>query len=300
MFGAVGRSMKRAFRPAAGPRRLHERLEALERASQGSAATYLGNNRVLVRVSVEGALFAVMVPADDVLIAPWFIVTGAYETDLTDFFAAALRPDSICIDVGANFGYFTCLMGRLCPRGRVAGIEADRAIYEMLRDNIAINGFTGHARAIHAAAGDGSELTLFRRTTRPGNTSIINFDEDFTTMMGEPPVQRFTVPGVRIDDLRDTLGGRIDFIKIDVEGAEPLVFAGALETLRTNPQLAIVMEWSPGQIQTAGFDLGGFIDVFRQEGLAPYTLAGGRPQPISYEEVAGLPYQAGIMLQRRS
>jgi hypothetical protein len=71
-----------------------------------------------------------------------------------------------------------------------------------------------------------------------------------------PPVEEYRpIASVRIDDLAGRLQGRVDIIKIDVEGAEPLVLAGARETIRGNRNLAIVMEWSPGQIEAAGFDL---------------------------------------------
>jgi FkbM family methyltransferase len=64
--------------------------------------------------------------------------------------------------------------------------------------------------------------------------------------LGETDAEMFEVPGIRVDDLLCKLGGRIDFIKIDVEGAEPLVIKGARRAIETNPRLQIVMEWSPG------------------------------------------------------
>jgi len=38
---------------------------------------------------------------------------------------------------------------------------------------------------------------------------------------------------------------KIDVIKIDVEGVEPLVFAGMTETIAKNPGLRILLEYSP-------------------------------------------------------
>ena len=57
------------------------------------------------------------------------------------------------------------------------------------------------------------------------------------------------------NDLLPKLDGRVDFMKIDVEGCEPLAFRGAKELIASNRQLKIVMEWSPGQIRSAGFDV---------------------------------------------
>lgn len=277
---------------------VYEMISRLERESHGSRATYVGNNRVIVKCVVKGANIAYYVEANDRLISPWFIVTGHYETDLTNYFLRSFKPNSHCIDVGANFGYFTCLMARFCPKGRVIGIEADKHIYEIVRDNIAINGF-GHAEAIHAAASSSSgEITFFRRHSRSGNTSIVSVGTDLTELLGERPAEPFDVGAIRIDDLSEKLGGRVDLMKIDVEGAEPLAIEGSRQTIASNPQLAIVMEWSPGQIQSAGFDLRDFLDSLQGQGIRPFDLENDREVLISYDELLNLPYRAGIVLKR--
>jgi len=263
------------------------------------AGTYLGNNRVLVRVDVNKAILAFILPADDLLITPWFIVSGEYEPEVTAYLLSVAGEDTTFIDVGANFGFYTCLMARSCLKGRAVGIEADQRLHDILRDNIAINGMGQRARAIHAAAGaNGEPMMLHRRVTRPGNTSIVFMDEDFTTAQGEPPVESFSVKGVRIDDVAQDLGGVVDVMKIDVEGAEPLVIQGATKTITANPHLKIVMEWSPGQIQGAGFDVASFVDQIAGLGLQPHVVVEGKAERISADALRGLAYQAGVMLTR--
>ena len=189
------------------------------------------------------------------------------------------------------------MMARLCPQGYVIGIEADHHVYELTRDNIAINGFR-HARVIHAAASDlPGELTLFRRNTRSGNTSITPVDQGFTASMGELPVESFSVPTVRIDDLQSELNGRLDFIKIDVEGAEPLVISGASEVIDANDNISILMEWSPGQIQAAGFDVADFLESLAERGLTPFDLDKKGCTPLTFGQLANIPYRVGILLK---
>lgn len=278
---------------------LHHKLDALEARSHGSRATYIGGNRVLVKVVVDGRNLAFIVEADDKLFSPWLIITGAYDTDLTNYFLRELRPDSHCIDVGANFGYFTCLMARFAPQGRVVGIEPDQAIFELARDNVAINGLNGVAEVIHAAASDTeAELTLHRRIGRSGNTSIVSYDADFTRKLGEAPSQPFGVRGAPVDCLTGPMQGRVDLMKIDVEGAEPMVFAGARKTIADNPQLQIVMEWSPGQIQSAGFDLGQFAADLKGHGLKVFDMQADGVTPISYTELLNMPYRPGVVLKK--
>ena len=151
---------------------------------------------------------------------------------------------------------------------------------------------------IHAAASDlPGELTLFRRNTRSGNTSITPADLGFTASLGELPVESFSVPTVRIDDLQKELGGRLDFIKIDVEGAEPLVISGASEIIDLNRQISIIMEWSPGQIQAAGFDVAVFLESLADRGLTPFDLDKKGRTPLTFGQLANIPYRMGILLK---
>lgn len=266
--------------------------------SHGSNATYMGNGLVLVRAMVHGHQIAYLVEADDRLISPWFIVGGHYETELTDFFVPRLREDDHCLDIGGNFGYFTCLFARLCPQGRVIGVEPDPKVFAILRDNVHINGLGGHGASLHAAVSDAEgEVLLHRRVGRSGNTSITEPAADFVAFLGEPPSERFTVATTTVDRLAERFSGRLDIMKVDVEGAEPLVLRGAAATIAANPHLQIVMEWSPGQIASAGFDNGVFLDEISAMGLSCHGLQRGTPL-IDRDALLNLPYAAGILLTR--
>ena len=63
---------------------------------------------------------------------PRFVVEGEYEPETTAFIRQTVKRDHICVDVGANFGYFACMMGHLAWDGRVIAYEADPKIYELL------------------------------------------------------------------------------------------------------------------------------------------------------------------------
>lgn len=278
---------------------IQEKLFWIDYFSNGARAVYVGNNRVLVKVIVAAAQIAYFVEADDRLLAPWFIISGAYETELTNFFVSSLKQDSHCIDVGSNFGYFTCLMGRFCPNGKILGIEPDLHVMELARDNVHINGFQATSEVILGAASDREEqITLHRRKTRSGNTSIAKMPSQFLEDLGESQSEEFVVQTLRIDSLLQRMDGRVDFLKVDVEGAEPLVIKGAEQTIAQNPQLQIVMEWSPGQIRQAGFDVAEFLRDLESHGLTCARLTAHGPQQTTYSELQNLPYAAGVLLRR--
>ncbi|MGU3495266.1 FkbM family methyltransferase [Xanthobacteraceae bacterium A53D] len=278
---------------------IERKLDLLEYFSHGGTASYVGNNRVLARCVVRNAIIAFFLEADDRLLSPWFIVSGRYEESLTNYFVDNVKVDSHSIDVGTNFGYFTCLLCRFSPNGKVIGIEAEENVHAIARDNVYINGFERIARVIHAAASStNAPVTLHSRGTRSANTSIAKLSETYIQAMAEPESRAFTVPGVRVDDLLKEMKGRVDFLKVDVEGAEPLVFEGARETFAANPQLRAVMEWSPGQISTAGFDLPKFLSDLNGMGLSFYDIEPAGLKQLTADELLNIPYRAGVVLTR--
>jgi len=304
--GFFANSIYRLSKPFLEARALHQqsmeeslnsRLNNIENLLHGGRATYLGNNRVLVKVVTGGRNFAYIVEANDLLISPWFIITGSYEIPLTNYFLRNIVHNSHCLDLGANFGFFACLFARLAPGGRVLAVEADEHVYGLCRDNLMINGLQHVGTAIHAAINDdGRDLTLHRRIGRSGNTSVIAADLALTDWHGEPPAEPFKVAGLRIDDLLLRLDGKVDFIKIDVEGSEPPAFRGARQTIATNPQLRIIMEWSPGQIHTAGEEPRTFLEDLASQGLRFYDIES--EAILSIEEVLNITYVAGLLITR--
>lgn len=231
-------------------------------------SVYVGDNRLLVRSVVDGLIY--LVPANDLLITPKFATSGIFEPDVTKFMLKNIKPTDNCLDVGANFGYYTCLMARRANKGRVIGVEADPTIAALTGDNISINWLERNSLVLNYAVSEkAGSLELYRRCKRPGNTSIIKLDEDALNKMNEQQSESFKVECCTIKHLIDSnFNGRVDFIKIDVEGAEPLVFSGAEDVFLKNPHVKIVMEWAPAQISAAGFSIGNFVSTLESMNLS--------------------------------
>lgn len=126
-----------------------------------------------------------------------------------------LGPGISVVDVGANIGYYALLFARLTgPEGRILAVEPEPDNLIELRRNLTHNRIAG-AEVIAAAAGREDGETWLERGIN-GRVSTGG------------------VGGVRVALRRlDTLlaGRPVDLIKIDVEGYEGEVLAGAAETL---------------------------------------------------------------------
>lgn len=276
------------------------RLSKLEQLSRGGVAVYVGGNRLLVRCDAGQLRTIYFVEADDKLIVPNLIAEGIYEPEVTRFMEANIRQSDHCLDVGAHFGYYTCIMAKLAWKGRVLAVEPDHTAYLLLRDNIYANWCESITSALNVAiAGKAGSLTLFRRNLRSGNTSIANFNPQAAEELGEPPPTPLDVVAMPIDSLLPRMGGRIDIIKIDIEGAEPLAFRGLSQTLKANPGIRIIMEWSPDQVRTAGFDVAAFTNEIATLGLIPHVISQERAVPVSWNDLLSTPYLSGVVFSMR-
>lgn len=137
-----------------------------------------------------------------------------------------LRPGDVFIDVGANIGLYALKAARLVgPTGRVLALEPGEAAFGHLTSNLAMNAYPW-ARALKLAASDRDGEAVLHHVPLGDDPQAFSLIANAATTDGE------TVRTLTLDSLvaRENLW-RIDLIKIDVEGAEPMVIAGATRVL---------------------------------------------------------------------
>lgn len=266
---------------------IQRELTALRSEIWHAKAVSLGGE-ILAGARHLGLLY--LVKGNDTLLGPKFIMDGECEPDTTAFLMRNVKPTDVCLDVGANFGYFTCLMAKLAWQGRTIAFEPDPDMCALVRRNLLINWCEKSAEAFNYAVGSAEgTMTLYRRVGRSGNTSIIQMTPEELQVFDEPPAEEFTVDCVSLDRYAEL--PKVDVVKIDVEGAESLVLAGMGELIRRHQPL-IVMEWSPDQIERAGFDANDLMATLDKLELLPHVIApGGALEEKSIADLATLPYQ---------
>ena len=208
-------------------------LEALCRARAQPA--YLGGNEALCRILGRYKLY---VDTRDKGLCAHLLLDGYWEMGLTMHIARHVRPGMTAIDVGANFGYYTVLLAALVGAGgQVLAIEPAPATAAMLRRSVALNGFEPVATVIEAAAGagDNAQALLFVPEREPKNAQIVASPDGLDHIPGTlHRVAQTSIDALAADRRR------IDFIKIDAEGAEEAVVAGMLATLRRDRPLVVL------------------------------------------------------------
>ena len=174
--------------------------------------------------------------SDDDLAVGRHVAHDNYEREVTAVFRRLLRPGMNMIDIGANIGYFSMLGAALVgPAGSVLAVEPNPANARLLEASRRANGFANITLA-QVAAGAQTALLVLHTAHSNGTTSAMS--DDLNLLMGSQ-----TVPALPVDALVPA-GRRIDFIKIDVEGAEFTALQGCAGIIgRWRP--IIVSEFSP-------------------------------------------------------
>jgi FkbM family methyltransferase len=188
-----------------------------------------------------------------------------------------VQPGMIVVDVGANVGLHTLgLASRVGPEGRVHALEPDPENFELLAKGVKHALFTNVRLHQAAAADKKGTLTLYVSAANRG---------DHRTVPAAKTRQSFEVSSVALDELLAE-EPRVDFVKIDVQGAEVSVLRGLRETIRRSPGIGILCELCPEQLLRAGTSAQELFLYLEEGGLAAHRiLATGETEPIAKEAV---------------
>src|SRR5262245_34699476 len=150
--------------------------------------------------------------------------TGGFEGTTSRIVRKAGRHGGLFCDVGANIGYFSLIWLTASGGNQAVLVEADDRLAAMAGDNMVRNRYS-HSVCVHAcAAGDRRDILGFK-TYGDKVTGWATLTNDVATATQK----------VKVATLDELLNGQgVNFLKIDVEGAEPLVLKGAKSAL-ANP-----------------------------------------------------------------
>jgi FkbM family methyltransferase len=178
----------------------------------------------------------------------------------------------VVFDIGANIGYYTLMISRLiAPDGMVHSFEAATSTYNRLKEHIHINNFN-NILFHHSAVSDNN-----------GQSVIYCADESNT---GESRLESFkgfkkkeSVNCITLDTyIEKEAVEKVDFIKIDVEGAEMLVIKGALSLLN-NYRPVVMLEINPLYLSRMGSDVTTLISTITDIGYNMFHFQQGALEP---------------------
>jgi len=209
------------------------RFRAKTKLFRSLATALLGRTRrAVVPVQLDDGSRLLLDPRGRTEASAFYL--GKLDNDDLDFFRCCISPDAMALDIGANIGLVTVPLGRAlrAQSGRLFSFEPVSANAERLAANVHLNDLDQTVTLIRCALGDTEGHADMGREIGGGAATGNAAFRAAACSMGQP-LEWTTVPVRRLDDILTAFAlTRIDFIKIDVEGAEGGVLRGALETIR--------------------------------------------------------------------
>jgi len=218
---------------------------------------------------------------------------GAFEPETVRAYEKIVRPGMTVLDIGANVGAHTLHLARLVgDDGRVIAFEPTDWAFAKLKANLALN--PALERRVTPV-----QAFLVDRAGREVEAEVpASWPLDGRDVHPKLRGRAMTAEGAVATTLDDWLTANavttVDFVKMDVDGHEGGVLAGAAQMLaRDRP--TILLELSPYILEERGGSLAGLLDPLEAVGYRLYGLGDGAPLPQDRLALAStIPIGAGI------
>jgi len=217
-----------------------------------------------------------------------FMYYGILGDDVIRFFKKIVTKGDVVIDVGANVGYMSAHLANLVGKGgEVHSFEPVPYLFKRLQNLAETSSRSGYTiKANSFALGD-----------KPGKVEImVNGKENIGwntivpgTMHDSVVSEKYMIEMETFDNYIKKIGmppSKVSFIKIDVEGAEPLVLLGMKEFFEAGGKPAIICEINPHAAPHIGVKMEDIFSFLCNYGYKVYLLGKkGKISPIEWQNL---------------
>jgi FkbM family methyltransferase len=169
-----------------------------------------------------------------------YLLGWEMEANVLPLFRSFLQPNSVVLDIGANFGLYTAVSATFVKQhGRLYAFEANPHTFELLERTLYANRLALHANivAVNALVADASGRRKLYYVPRylggATMTDVGHWGRDKRVV----EVEAITIDQFLPQDLA------VDLVKIDIEGHEPFALRGMVDTIRRSPNIRIFLEF---------------------------------------------------------
>jgi FkbM family methyltransferase len=167
------------------------------------------------------------------------IVMTRHEDVIIEYFRP--KEGDVVIDIGAHIGRYTIIASkRVGANGKVIAIEADPSNFEMLNRNVQLNRLENITTLNYAAFSKETKLKLYL----PAGDIFTKYNTIMSNWVWVKPEDKYVeINANTLDNLLQQIGiKQVNWIKIDVEGAEFEVLKGATSILSKSKDIALLIE----------------------------------------------------------
>ncbi len=178
-----------------------------------------------------------------------------------------VKKGDYVIDVGAAIGYYTLILARAVgPEGRVFAFEPKKDRFDLLKNNIEINGYKNAILENKAILTPGDKNIFFSLKSSRGGLKFIKKEVKHDEFQTVDDIQT-----VDLDTYFEKINKEkpISFMKIDVDGPELLVLKSAHSILKNN-DLKILMEWDIDSAKQSACDPSEIVEILKNNEFEIY------------------------------
>lgn len=182
----------------------------------------------------------------------------------TRLVSEAIEKDDVVLDIGANIGYYTLIFARLVGNGgRVFAFEPDPDNFALLQRNVELNGYQNVVLVQKAVARQTGKIRLYLSNESSADHNI------YDRHNGRKSIE---VEAIRLDDYFKDYDRKVNFVKMDVEGAEWEALQGMSHLLTRNASVRLLTEFWPALLHRYGIDPKGYLSSLRDFGFMFYNV----------------------------
>jgi FkbM family methyltransferase len=167
-----------------------------------------------------------------------------------EYWFACDRPDPTILDCGSHIGLSIAWFKQRFPKARITAFEPDPDTFQLLQANVALNRLEGVELLNVAVAPDRGAVPFYGEfgVAEP-MASAHSLRRDWGSQRSEQSILVNTVP------LADYITGPIDYLKVDIEGAEAEVMASIRSRLHLVRAVGLEFHGTGGRARTDEEDL---------------------------------------------
>jgi FkbM family methyltransferase len=163
-----------------------------------------------------------------------------------------IKPGSVIVDIGANIGFYSSIFSGLTGiNGKVFSFEPDQNNFQKLRENISQ---LENCTLVNAAVAQTTGKLNFYISHR--------LNVDHRTVQPEKFHTKVEVQSVSLDDYLG-VDAKVNFIKMDIQGAEMDALMG-MKNILMNNDLILISELWPYSLKRAGYTVIDMIDFLNE------------------------------------
>ncbi len=169
-----------------------------------------------------------------------------------DYLFMSEKEDPLIIDCGSNIGMSILFFKKLYPKSKIIAFEPDENAFRLLRENMEINkikSVEAHNVALNNKPGF---IDLYTENCLMGSLRT-------NTTESRLESSKIVIKKVKSEVLSKYINKNVDLLKMDVEGAEPLI----IEELNKENKLKLIL--NSGTLKEKGFTLKNLAKFFRAD-----------------------------------